>query len=67
MSAEREPCAFCGMSDWTEAHFAAGRLVCSTCWAGRQPAESMPVSELGKRQIQLWLAPRPPKQEGGRP
>lgn len=64
---EREPCAFCGAEDWVEAHFTAGRLVCATCYQGREPAKAQPVSEAGKRAIQLWLQPRAPKQEGGRP
>jgi hypothetical protein len=63
---EKELCSICGL-DWSQAHWAFGRLWCEKCWSGRAPAESQPVSELGKRQIQLWLAPRPPKQEGGRP
>jgi len=56
--AEREPCAFCGDEHWTEAHFAAGRLVCQLCWNGRAPAVAMPPTEAGKRAIASWLRPR---------
>jgi hypothetical protein len=34
----REPCAFCGDEDWTEAHFALGRIICKLCYVGGKPA-----------------------------
>lgn len=63
MTAEREPCAFCGDQHWTEAHYAAGRLVCKLCWQGRKPATSMPPTEAGRRAIAAWIAPRQPRQQ----
>jgi hypothetical protein len=61
MPAEREPCAFCGAQDWVEARYTCGRLICSTCLRGSKPVVPQPTSEAGRRAIQLWLAPRPPK------
>jgi hypothetical protein len=58
MSEGKEMCAFCGDQHWTEARFTAGRLVCSTCWAGRAPAVAMAPSAEGRKQIALWCAPR---------
>lgn len=61
-SAEREPCAFCGAQDWVEAHFTCGRLVCATCFAGRQPATPQPTSPAGRAANAAWIAPRQPNQ-----
>jgi recombinational DNA repair protein (RecF pathway) len=58
MTAEREPCAFCGDREWTSAHYTAGRLVCQICWQGRAPAVAMPPTAEGKRQLELWMRPR---------
>ncbi len=63
MTAEREPCAFCGAEDWVEANFTAGRLVCASCWAGRKPAVAMPPTAAQKAAIKAWCAPRPPRQQ----
>ena len=65
MSAEKGPCSICGL-DWSQAHWAFGRLWCEKCWAGRKPATAMPPTEAGKRQIAAWLRPRtstPPRQQ----
>lgn len=62
---EKEPCAFCGSIDWVEAHFTCGRLVCRTCHQGSEPAKAQPVSDVGRRQLELWCQPRP--QQEGRP
>jgi hypothetical protein len=64
MPTEREPCAFCGDQHWTSTHYTAGRLVCQLCWQGRAPAVAMPATGKGKRQLELWCAPRvPPRQQ----
>lgn len=63
---EKEPCAFCGDEHWTEAHYAAGRLVCKLCMQGSKPAVAMAPSEAGKLAIAAWLRPRtntPPAQQ----
>jgi hypothetical protein len=58
MTATREPCAFCGDEHWTRAYYSAGRLVCSTCKKGENPAEAMPPTERQREQIRAWLRPR---------
>ena len=62
---QREPCAFCGAADWTEAHFTLGRIVCAECWAGQRPAVAKPPTPSEARQLSLWLAPQPSR--GARP
>jgi hypothetical protein len=65
MTEPKEPCSICGL-DWSQAHWAFGRLWCEKCWAGRAPAVSMPPTPEGKRQIAAWLRPRtstPPHQQ----
>jgi hypothetical protein len=55
----REPCTFCGATDWGEAHFVFGRIVCLTCWRGQRPAKAMPPTPSEQRQLALWMAPQP--------
>lgn len=51
-------CDCCGSELEGEARFVAGKTWCARCWRGREPPTPQPVSEAGKRQIQLWLAPK---------
>jgi hypothetical protein len=53
----REPCAFCGDTTWTEAHFSLGRIVCLTCYAGREPAVAMPPTPLEQLLLEQWIRP----------
>ena len=63
MTAEREPCCGCSCTDYTEAHYAAGRLVCSTCWSGREPPVAMPPTPAQREALARWCAPRAPRQQ----
>lgn len=61
----RKPCGLCGATDWTEAHFALGRIVCPTCWAGQQPAPAMPPTARERQLILDWTAPTAPPRKPG--
>ncbi|MGB8294243.1 MAG: hypothetical protein WCG85_02325 [Polyangia bacterium] len=54
--AGKELCNACG-SDWQQAHFIAGRLLCEVCYAGRQPAVAMPPTKAQQLALDLWVRP----------
>jgi hypothetical protein len=57
-SSARMPCDLCGSQTWEgDAHFIMGKLWCSECWAGQQPAVAMPPTASQRHQLELWVRP----------
>jgi hypothetical protein len=54
----RDVCDMCGSSTWDAAHFSQGKVLCSECWAGREPPVAMPPNDNERRQLALWLQPQ---------
>jgi hypothetical protein len=59
----KECCSICGL-DWSQAHWAFGRLFCEKFWSGRAPAKAMPPTPAQTKQIEMWI--RPPAQPAAR-
>jgi hypothetical protein len=53
----RDACDLCGSTCWDTAHFAVGKLWCEECWAGREPAVSMPPTPREQLLLATWIAP----------
>jgi hypothetical protein len=60
----KEQCSNCTATDWQQAHFIAGRLLCETCWSGREPAVSMVPTPAERQLLIEWIRPL---NRGGRP
>lgn len=62
---QREACQVCGSSEWTDAHYTAGVLVCAACCAeirraqeASKPAAAPPKPASPQASLESWITGR---------